>query len=508
MPPSPMSFRNRRKLAAKALVVTAALTAGGSCTTLPTECDVVSIGAGWAGVYFAYRMATSGRNVCVFEATHRVGGRTYSHTLQAGSPPENFTLDVGAYRFSPDMHLPADLILDVLKLPTACYEPDCAPANKDFPKPFIFNYTAPLLRIVDEHKQPAGYVRAIEGMVREIESRGGKLYLGAQLTDIEAAPTGVRLHFAEQVVMTNQTLLNLPRPALLALPSLRARTPARTQKAQECVKFDLPTRVFPPGSLDLGHSLTKAYAFYEEAWWHTKLNMTEGQLPENAFEPIRTSQGIPIGIHFNDGPVHCDAPQKNCRGFLEVYYSTVVEDFFEDLRPSDKEPLGVLTEAADAEGKLKKLHAAVMEVTGEAFKQKGLAPPSEPPSMLVVGVWARGPTATGYTAPTKVYYSADPSTPGGPDPLDKACGVAGLTEGEYRESVMMPVSDKRILVANNDWVALSTERMFGDWAEESLLQAERGLRRLGLPRPAWLNATYYEAQVASYAGAMVTEVVV
>lgn len=35
----------------------------------------------------------------------------------------NFTLDVGAYRFSPDMHLPGDLIMKQLRLPTHCYEP-------------------------------------------------------------------------------------------------------------------------------------------------------------------------------------------------------------------------------------------------------------------------------------------------------------------------------------------------------------------------------------------------
>jgi len=37
--------------------------------------------------------------------------------------------------------------------------------------------------------------------------------------------------------------------------------------------------------------------------------------------------------------------------------------------------------------------------------------------------------------------------------------------------------------------------MFGDWAEESLLQAERGLRMQGLKRPDWLDAAYYKKKV-------------
>jgi hypothetical protein len=47
------------------------------------------------------------------------------------------------------MHLPGDLILKKLQLPTLCYEPHCPSAKLDMPKPFIFNYSAPLRRVVD-----------------------------------------------------------------------------------------------------------------------------------------------------------------------------------------------------------------------------------------------------------------------------------------------------------------------------------------------------------------------
>lgn len=246
-----------------------------------------TVGAGWAGVYFAFRQMLLGRKVCIFEATDRVGGRTYSHRLQADD--EWFTLDVGAYRFSPDMHLPGDVI-KLLGLKTACYEPACPPAYDDFPKPFHFNYTAPLRRIVDSENMPAGYVTAIRGMIDLILAQGGQLFLQANLTDLQVLHSGdVRLLFESQAVLTKLVMLNLPRSPFLNLPSLRSAAPNRTIHMAQCVKFDIPTTLFPAGSFSLGKSLTKAYAFYKDAWWHTHLNQTVGQWPENAFEPASAS---------------------------------------------------------------------------------------------------------------------------------------------------------------------------------------------------------------------------
>ena len=76
-------------------------------------CTDTVVGGGWSGVYFLYRKAMASpslaSSMCLFEASDRIGGRTYS------VPPSvlgnEFTLDVGAYRFSPDMHLPGDVIL-------------------------------------------------------------------------------------------------------------------------------------------------------------------------------------------------------------------------------------------------------------------------------------------------------------------------------------------------------------------------------------------------------------
>ena len=60
--------------------------------------------------------------------------------------------------------------------------------------------------------------------------------------------------------------------------------------------------------------------------------------------------------------------------------------------------------------------------------------------------------------------------------LGKACGVPGLTETEYRSSVLQPFGfKKKVFLANNDWGIVESKYQFGSWAEEGLLQAERGL---------------------------------
>lgn len=465
-----------------------------------TDCDVAVVGGGWAGVYFAYRSfsdrSLAADRICLFEASARIGGRTYSKHIEVreGNETEEFVIDVGAYRFSPDMHLPGDLILKKMKLETECYEPDCEPASKDFPAPFQFNYSAPLRRIVDPvTRQPSGYVTPLFNMVDEMRKAGVKVSTNMQLINLlPRAEGGAKLVFADaSVVRAGTVLLNLPRSPTLNLTTFTATAGSRVKKMMECVVFDVPQlfKNFTPG-----RSLTKAYAFYQDAWWHNSLNKTSGQMPENAFLPLNTSAGIPIGIHFNDGPVHCKKPGHGCRGFLEVYYANNAESFFEDLRTSAEEPSGILSADAGpaARQRLQHLHSAVLEATGPLFKARSLAVPKDPPTMLVVGVWDR--TGHGYTAPTKVYYSVDIG-----DTIDKACGVPGLTEDEYRDSMLAPMGPRsRVFMANNDWVATETMKFFGDWAEESLLQAERALSLLGVPRPQWLDSHYYAKKVAQF----------
>jgi hypothetical protein len=460
--------------------------------------------------------------MCLFEATERIGGRTYS------VPPSvlgnEFTLDVGAYRFSPDMHLPGDLILKDLKLPVACYEPSCPSAKDDFPKPFIFNYSAPLVRIVDPATGlPAGYATAIHQMLAKLKPMGVRVFMNSPLMDIEPQAAGkplLKFSNGTQVSATGAVLLNLPRNKLLALPALTKGAgvvSTRTRTMLQCVKFDAPAKMFHNRSMDDATALSKGYLYYEDAWWHTRLNLTSGQFPHNAFEPLMTSKGIYIGVHWNDGPVMCTDESSrerfnpvsraskplgaaSCHGYLQVYYAATNETFFFDASGAPKQPLGVVSAQPPYDHHLlEEVHAALLEALTPVLAAHRVAPESlKPPSQMAVGVWSR-PGVTkhddGYTAPTKVYWA--PSVSGS---LGRACGCDGLTEHEYRTTVLQPFSKAvPIYLANNDWVAQDVTYFYGDWAEESLLQCERALHRLGEPKPAWLNATYYQDQIASKA---------
>eukprot|EP00929_Paragymnodinium_shiwhaense_P114667 TRINITY_DN83133_c0_g1_i1.p1 TRINITY_DN83133_c0_g1~~TRINITY_DN83133_c0_g1_i1.p1 ORF type:complete len:535 (+),score=122.97 TRINITY_DN83133_c0_g1_i1:63-1607(+) len=477
------------------------------------SCDVASVGGGWSGIYFAYRHFRDGHvpgsKICIFEASERIGGRTYSVPVDVvghgRAKPDKWVIDVGAYRFTPDMHLPGDLILHDLKLPTACYEPDCAPANKDFPPGFMFNYSAPLRRIIDPANKnlPAGYATALKAMVERMREGGVRVMMNSELVDIKKGEDDFAiLEFADsKTVVAKKVLLNLPRTPLQRLRSVKELAGDRTVRMMNCTKFDPP----PFGgfsNITMGKALTKAYAYYDDAWWYSVLNKTEGQFPAgNAFVPRNTSEQIPIGIHFNDGPVLCDDKPADglpsgCRGWLQVLYSISPESFFSGLVKDHKHPMAFLKkDMPGAEDRLKELHAALMEALDSMFHKAGLTgkKPTVPPEALMVGSWSRA--GDGFTAPTKVYYSVDSG-----DSPAKACGVPGLTEDEYRASILTPFpSLPHVHVANNDWIIQEVKQMFGDWAEESLLQAERALYIEGVPKPDYLNSTYYKKFVVDRA---------
>ncbi len=208
----------------------------------------------------------------------------------------------------------------------------------------------------------------------------------------------------------------------------------------------------PPGLLCAG---AQAYAYYEDAFWITKLNKTEGEFPADPFVPLYVAaEGIFIGIHWNDGPFRCttnttasansagdgahdddDGGAINsgmaCHGFLEVYYSVTNDTFFYGVSSAPLEPFGLTSDPAT----LGKLHSAVLEAIAPVLNATGVDPKAiAPPSKLVVGEWARKGGSfigAGYTAPTKVYWA--PSVSGS---LAAACRVDGLTDDEFRQTVL------------------------------------------------------------------------
>ena len=383
-------------------------------TVKTVNCEESFVGAGWAGVYSAYRRAMEADapgNLCVFEASHRVGGRTYSvEVYPNGAAGERFVLDVGAYRFSPDMHLPGDLILKHLKLPTECYEPRCLPANVDFPSKFMFNYTAPLRRVTDpDTGRTSGYVTPINVMIRKLKAMGVRVFMDTALVEItayEGDESMTKLKFeakrtgGELEVVSRFVVLNLARNHILTVRGVEELVEKRTMGMLKCVRFDMPKKLFPKKIPVAGSSsLSKAYLYYPDAWWITKINQTIGDYPENSFEPIRTSSGIYFAFHWSDGPTVCNKDKTSCHGFLEVYYSVSNETFYSHVPGAD--PFGTLERTASraAAKKLDLLHSALTEAIRPLLR--GYNGKLVSPSMLVVGRWNRPnetlPYGFGYT---------------------------------------------------------------------------------------------------------------
>ena len=111
-------------------------------------------------------------DVCIFEASERFGGRTFTVQGSDVKQPallEGLRVDVGAYRFAFEQHLPADLIRGPLKLPTACYIPSCQR------EPLDGNLT--LHKLIDPSTHSSsGYGTALEAMLDALRSAGAQLY--------------------------------------------------------------------------------------------------------------------------------------------------------------------------------------------------------------------------------------------------------------------------------------------------------------------------------------------
>ena len=75
-----------------------------TCSDPNPTCKLAVIGAGTGGLYTAMRLMETEKyaasDICIFEATDRVGGRIYS--LRGFGPDHDITVDAGAYRTWPE----------------------------------------------------------------------------------------------------------------------------------------------------------------------------------------------------------------------------------------------------------------------------------------------------------------------------------------------------------------------------------------------------------------------
>jgi len=81
-----MAIARRDFLLASAALGVGVLGGRAASAALPTNADVVVIGAGAAGIAAARRLAAANVRVAVLEATDRVGGRCQTDTSTFGIP--------------------------------------------------------------------------------------------------------------------------------------------------------------------------------------------------------------------------------------------------------------------------------------------------------------------------------------------------------------------------------------------------------------------------------------
>ncbi|CAE8583443.1 unnamed protein product [Polarella glacialis] len=447
----------------------------------PLTCETAVVGGGWAGVYAAWRLTVDAQAVepsslCLFEARSAVGGRTYSVVV------DDLKIDIGAYRFGKEMHLPGDLILHRFNMTTACYEPDCAPDPEMKQR---------LYKIVDEHGHNAGYSAPIFRMLGEMIAVGVRVFYEHFLTGIYsdvAVPGGSQLHFAGGAVASaKRVLLNLPRGAMERLDPQSSVFPASDQRG-----WSLLRNCTPCG--DVITSNVKVYAIYDDPWWVTKLNLTEGLFTSVDLDP-------PLVGRYHDGPVlHSASGEAIGPGALEAVYTFSSQhpqiSYYHPFAPlMAVDPLSITTDPA----LLVPLHQRLMDFHAKAFAAVGLNASTIPQmTRVVLGVWTTDKLAT-LPAPASSNFHAQVG-----DACPAELCLKGVSPEEYNEAISSPNAMANIHVANNDFAYTGDQGVPCCWAEQSLKPVERTLHKVwGLDKPQWLDSTYYAELIGPGSAAVV-----
>ncbi|KOO24769.1 pantetheinase [Chrysochromulina tobinii] len=447
---------------------------------VPLTCATAVVGAGWAGIYAAWRLvvdagALAPGDLCLFEARGKPGGRTYSVQV------EGLVVDVGAYRFSKQQHLPSDLILERLELPTACYEPDCKPDAE-------FNQT--LFKIVDTKGRNAGYVTPIRTMLAQLEAAGARVFFGHRLTGVYAngaAPTtrgggssgaltsavsgsSSSLHFAGgQVVTASAVLLNLPRLVLQRLDPASIVFPTdTTQLSWQLLKNCTPCFDPSAGSAVPNWLAVKVYTQYDDPWWITKLRLEQGSFVDTEHSP-------PLVGRYHDGPVsRADDGSVDGPGLLEAVYAYTTSQpsirYYEPFADDPAEdPLTITTDPA----LLLPLHRRLMEFHAAAFAKIGLNATRDvpPPTKVVLGIWTSDELAALPQPMSSNFRAQVPSCPA------ESC-LDGVSAPQYNAATATPNPAANIHIANNDFAITLEQGVPCCWAEQSLNVDER--RELGV----------------------------
>jgi len=143
----------------------------------------------------------------------------------------------------------------------------------------------------------------VEGLLDAAKGAGVRVFYTTRLTGVRRAGTGVRLSFANGAsVEARRAFLNMGKPDVAALGGTSLPTAGATRPF---------ARAF--GALKVV-GLSKAYCWWSDAWWLSRLNATAG---------VVATGGALSSARYHDGSVRCAdaAARTGCAGSMLVSYN-------------------------------------------------------------------------------------------------------------------------------------------------------------------------------------------
>lgn len=427
-------------------------------------CDLGVVGAGAGGAYAAWRAATAGRSVCLFELAGRPGGRI--HSLRGQGPRGDLIVEAGAYRFAPkpvyakfsnftwkiETPLTAAIVKE-LGLPIAPYNPNAS------------DWDHGMRKLVDENGHDVGYLTLVEQMLSRAQIRGAKVTYNSPVVSLASRPgeVGLRLASGEEVSV-KAVLLNLPQRPLVEL--LR--------------RSDAPiSDVFPrPLYMPMPFPIMKLYVHYDDAWWRNELGLVAGAffntevVSHASHMPTPNQLPTPFQGQYHDGDVRCDGQGGRCRGYLQAYYGgdhsqqpgsieqglsyysvfqdSVSNDSVVHLTQSKAHHRALL---ADVHASLVDFHRTALDALNATARVARMAPTS-----AVMSIWGQGVSGI---------HAGCHEPKGGSNPSPSDLPTAAL----------QPLPGLPIFVANEAYGHMSC------FAEGSLSMADAAMKALNISTP-------------------------
>jgi len=393
-------------------------------------CDIVVIGAGWSGVYFAWRLTLdfpvyAAHQVCIFEANYRIGGRVYSYNSEL---LEDLHIDLGAYRFAPTHYHIYGLIKNRFNLPIHCYDPAAE----------ICTYYV----ISDPYLNNKGYVNGIEAMLQPFLAAGGRIFMNHELMGLYASPNPdlVQLAFKNGLQMDSSiAFLNIPNTAVQAL--------------------NQDSLLFTEGSAELRalfangteeEPIIIVYVYYEDAWWINHLGLSSGS--------FYSAESIPPVLgRYHDKTVKCQSNGSHCYGTIPVVYGNDVQySYYLQFRSETLDHLTIWNKDNNYQI-LEEIHQVLMNYHHDLFLQAGVDPSSiQPPTEGYMSYW-KGEE-----------QQARPGVETLKMPVEEAQSL-----------VSRPLINRNIFMANQAWTSYG-------WAEPAVAMTEEILQSyFHLPPPNW-----------------------